>query len=184
MKTGTGGDQSVRWFEASLGKRERLFFYALGCGLFLGMPIILGIMFSVGFATLKPLVLPLPFVVVFILVLLFRPRGYHLDETSISVTRTIGEKKFSIAEVREIRSGSEQPPGVTIGLFRVAGFYGVFGTFWSRSWGKYYVYVTDAARVVQILFRDHRRLFVSPRDNGEFSRALEARISRSKSEGS
>jgi hypothetical protein len=176
MNPGPGSNQPVRWFKASLGKRERLFFYALGCGVFLGMPIVMGIMFSVGFGTLEPLALPLPFVMVFVLMLLFRPTGYRLDEKYISVTRPIGDKKFPITEVEEVRSGSEQPPGGTIGLARVDGLYGTFGTFWSRSWGKYHVYVTDAARIVQILFRVHRRLFVSPRDDEEFSRALEARI--------
>ncbi len=176
MHTRPVSNQRVRSFEASLGKRERLFFYTLGCGLFLGMPIVMGIIFSVGFGTLEPLVLPLPFVAVFVLVLLFRPTGYRRDAKYISVTRPIGAKKFPIAEVGEIRSGNEQPPGGTIGLARAHGFYGVFGTFWNRYWGKYHVYVTDAECVVQILFRDRRRLFVSPRDNEGFSQALRARI--------
>lgn len=176
MDASLGNDARVRSFEASLGKRERLFFYALGCGLFLGMPIVLGITFSVGFGTLAPLALPVPFVAAFALILLFRPTGYWLDDKYIAVTRPIGERKFPIAEIREIRSGSEQPPDGTIGLARVDGFYGVFGTFWNRSWGKYYVFVTDSARVVQILFRDRCRLFISPRDHEEFSRVLKARL--------
>lgn len=176
MNTEPGNTQLAHWFAASLGKRERLFFYAFGCGLFLGMPFVLGIVFSVGFGTLEPLALPLPFVMVFILVLLFRPTGYRLDEKYITVTRPIDGNSFSIAEVGEIRPGREQPPGATIGLARVDGFYGVFGTFWNRSWGKYYVYVTDAARIVQILFRDRRRLFLSPRDTERFLQALKARI--------
>ena len=49
-------------FEASLGRRERWFFYVLGCGLFLGMPLFMGIVFSLAFGTLKPLALPAPFI--------------------------------------------------------------------------------------------------------------------------
>ena len=145
-------------FEASLGRRERWFFFALGCGLFLGLPIILGVVFSLAFRTLEPLALPVPFVAAFLLVLLFRPTGYALDREFIRVIRPVGAKRFEVREVHKFRSGAEEPPGLTIGLARAGGFYGVFGSFWNREWGKFYIYVTDATKSVQIIFRGGERL--------------------------
>lgn len=94
------------------GETRAALFYAFGCGLFLGMPFVLGIVFSVGFGTLEPLALLLPFVMVFILVLLFRPTGYRLDENYITVTRPIGGNRFSIAEVGEIRPHANSHPAL------------------------------------------------------------------------
>jgi hypothetical protein len=164
-------------FEASLGRRERWFFYALGCGLFLGMPLFMGIVFSLAFETLEPLVLPTPFILGFMLVLLFRPTGYLLDSKFIHVVRPVGSKKFPIGEVNEIRSGTEDPSGLTIGLARATGFYGVFGSFWNREWGKFYVYITDATKSLQVMFKDGRRLFISPTNKTEFLEALKAAAS-------
>lgn len=161
-------------FEASLGRPERWLFYALGCGLLLGMPLFMGIVFSLAFETLEALVLPAPFILGFVLVLLFRPTGYLLDSKFIHVVRPVGSKKFLIGEVYEIRSGTEEPPGLTIGLVRAIGFYGVFGSFWNREWGKFYVYVTDATKSLQVMFRDGRRLFISPTNKTEFVEALKA----------
>jgi hypothetical protein len=99
----------------------------------------MGAVFSLAFKTLEPLVLPAPFILGFVIVLLFRPTGYLLDSKFIHVVRPVGSKKFPIGEVHEIRSGIEEPPALTTGLARVTGFYGVFGSFWNREWGIYNV---------------------------------------------
>jgi len=161
-------------FDARLGKRERLFFALLGCGLFLGMSLLMGIIFSIAFETLEPLLLPAFFFVGFLLIMWFRPTGYVLNGECIGVIRPAGVKKFAIADVCEVRRGIERPTGTTIGIARADGFFGVFGSFWNREWGKFYVYVTDATKSLQIRFRDGGRLFISPSNTTEFIDMLKA----------
>jgi len=165
-------------FKATLGKRERVFFYALGCGLFLGMPLFMGIGFSLAFKTLDPLFLPVPFFVVFLLILLQRPTGYILDSTTLHVKRPVGSKKYEIGYVRETYRGPAEPLGMTVGLVRSSGIYGVAGSFWNREWGRFEVYVTDGTKTVQIIFQDGRRLFISPEDPAGFVEAFQAATGR------
>ncbi len=155
-------------FAARLGTQERVLFVALGCGVFLGLPLTLAVVFSVAFDTWQPLGLIVPFVVGFAVILAFRPTGYAVDSRWLRVLRPVGPKRFPLEGVREIRAGDERPAGATIGLARASGFYGVFGSFWNREWGKYYVYVTDAGKAVQLVLGDGTRLFVSPDDPRRF----------------
>ena len=52
-------------FSASLGARERLLTFAVGYGVGIGVPLILGVSFAAGFSQPLLLLLPIPFVLAF-----------------------------------------------------------------------------------------------------------------------
>jgi hypothetical protein len=55
----------------------------------------------------------------------------------------------------------------------VEGIHGAFGTFWSRGWGPYRVYVTNADHAAELRLADGSRLIVSPDDPAAFLVAVQ-----------
>ena len=74
-------------FSASLGPRERLLTYAVGYGVGIGVPLILGISFAVGFSQPLLLLFPVPFVLAFGAPYFFRPTRYAVTSSEIVVIR-------------------------------------------------------------------------------------------------
>lgn len=149
-------------FSATLGTRERLITYLVGVGVFLGVPLILGIGFAVGFSEPLFLLFPLPFVLALGAIYLFRPTAYSVGPDEIAVIRPVGRKRFPMDSLREIVSPASDPPKSSFGIARVEGFFGTFGSYWDRSWGRFRVYVTNAQNTVELQFDDGSRLIISP----------------------
>ena len=169
-----------RVFSASLGLRERLVTYGVGYGVGIGLPLILGISFAVGFS--KPLLLlfPVPFVLTFGAPYFFRPTGYAVTSSEIAVIRAIGHKRIPLEAVRELVSPATSPPGISIGLARVEGIHGTFGSSWNKTWGRYQVFVTNHVNTVEVKLEDSSRVILSPDDPMAFIDAVrEAALERS-----
>ncbi len=159
-------------FPAKLGARERLVTYGVGYGVGIGVPLILGLGFTIGFGDPRALLIPLPFIVAFGLPMLFRPTGFGISADEISVLRPIGPKRFPLSDVREVISPASSPDGTSVGILRVEGMHGRFGTYWNRRWGRHRVYITDERTATEIRFADASRLLVSPTDPAAFLAAM------------
>ena len=155
-------------FPATLGPREKLITYAIGYGVGTGIPTVLGISFAIGFGQPWLLLFPVPFAVAFTAPYFFRPTGFAVSSFGISVLRPIGAKLVPLGKLRELRTRAAFPSGLTFGLARVQGIYGTFGSFWNRKWGKFQMYVTNSANMVEIILIDNTRLIISPDDKLEF----------------
>ncbi len=136
------------------------------------MPLILGISFAVGFS--KPLLLlfPVPFVLAFGAPYFFRPTGYAVTSTEIAVIRAIGRKRIPLEAVRELVSPPTSPPGCSIGLARVEGIHGTFGSYWNKTWGRYQVFITNHLNTVEIRLDGGSRVILSPDDPMAFIDAV------------
>jgi hypothetical protein len=159
-------------FSASLGARERLVTYAVGYGVGIGVPLILGVSFAVGFSQPLILLLPVPFVLAFGVPYFLRPTGYAVTPGEIAVIRTIGRKTIPLDRVREILSPATSPPGLSIGLARVEGIHGTFGSYWNKTWGRYQVFVTNHLNSVELRLEDGSRVILSPDDPMAFLSAV------------
>jgi hypothetical protein len=69
-------------------------------------------------------------------------------------------------------SPATDPQGPSIGIARVEGIHGSFGTYWNRGWGRYRVYVTDQGNKVEVRLSDDSRVILSPDDPAAFLRAV------------
>jgi hypothetical protein len=159
-------------FSASLGPRERLLTYAVGYGVGIGLPLILGISFAVGFSQPLILLFPVPFVLAFGAPYFFRPTGYAVTSSEIAVIRAIGRKRIPLEAVREMLSPASSPPGFSIGLARVEGFHGTFGSYWNKTWGRYQVFVTNHLNRVEVRLEGGSRVILSPDDPMAFINAV------------
>lgn len=152
--------QSV--FPATLGVRERLLTFAVGFGVGIGVPLVLGLAFAVAFSQPFMLLFPVPFMLAFGAPYFFRPKGYRVVPCEISVLRAVGPKRIPIASVHIVVSPASRPAGSSVGLARVEGIYGTFGSYWNKGWGHYRVYVTNHENMVELVLDDGSRLIVSP----------------------
>ena len=161
-----------RVFSASLGLRERLVTYGVGYGVGIGLPLILGICFAVGFSQPLILLFPVPFVLAFGAPYFFRPTGYAVTSSEIAIIRAIGQKRIPLEVVRELLNPATSPPGMSIGLARIEGIHGTFGSYWNKTWGRYQVFVTNHLNTVEVRLEDGSRVILSPDDPGAFVEAV------------
>ncbi len=159
-------------FSASLGPRERLLTYAVGYGVGIGVPLILGVSFAVGFSQPFLLLFPVPFMLAFGAPYFFRPTGYVVTPSEIAVIRAIGRKRIPLKALRDVVSPATRPPGFSIGLARVDGLHGTFGTYWNKTWGHYQVFVTNHLNNVELRLEDGSRAILSPDDPSAFVAAV------------
>ena len=159
-------------FSASLGPRERLLTYAVGYGVGIGLPLILGVSFAVGFSQPLILLFPVPFMLAFGAPYFFRPTGYAVTSSEIAVIRAIGRKWIPLEAVREVLSPASSPPGFSIGLARVEGIHGTFGNYWNKTWGRYQIFVTNHLNRVEVRLEGGSRVILSPDDPVAFIDAV------------
>jgi hypothetical protein len=167
-----GSARGDKVFSATLGARERLLTYAVGYGVGIGVPVVLSVGFYLGFAQPWILLIPLPFLLAFGAPWLFRPTGYALTSGEIIIMRLLLPRRIPLDTVREIVSPASEPPGLSIGLFRVEGIHGTFGSYWNKAWGRYRVYVTDERNQVEIRSHSGSRVILSPDDPAAFVSAV------------
>jgi len=159
-------------FSASLGARERLVTYAVGYGVGIGLPLILGVSLAIGFSQPLILLFPIPFVLAFGAPYFLRPTGYAVNRGEIAIIRAIGRKSIPVDEVREVFNPATSPPGFSIGLVRVEGIHGTFGTYWNRTWGRYQIFVTNHSNSVELRLEDSSRVILSPDNPSAFVAAI------------
>ena len=126
----------------------------------------------IGFQEPWLLLFPFPFFVAFRATYFFRLVGLAVSNQEVIILRPFGSRKIRLESLREIRAPAGYPPGLTMGLFRIQGFFGTYGTFWNRDWGKFSVYVTNQANTVELLLENGSRVIVSPDDPQHFVREV------------
>lgn len=166
-------ENEVEIFPATLAPKEKLITYLVGFGVGIGVPTVLGVSFALGFQEPWLLLFPLPFILAFGTPYFFRPLGYAIGNDAIIILRPLGSRRIRLNTLREIRIPAAYPPGITIGLMRVQGLYGTFGSFWNRQWGKFDVYVTNQAKTVELGLTNGSRIIISPDDPQAFVQAVQ-----------
>jgi hypothetical protein len=159
-------------FPATLHPKEKLITYLVGFGVGIGVPTVLGISFALGFQEPWLLLFPLPFALAFGAPYFFRPLGFAVTNDAIFIMRPLGSRRIQLETLQEIRVPAAYPSGTTIGLMRVQGLYGTFGSFWNRHWGKFEVYVTNQDNMIELGLINGSRIIISPDDSQAFVQAV------------
>jgi hypothetical protein len=165
-------------FPATLGTREKLSTFIVGYGVGIGIPLILGIVFSTAFHQTAALLFPLVFASVLLLCYLLHPTGFVVTAKEITVVRHLMPYAVALNRLESIACPASRPEGFTIGLLRVVGIYGTFGIFWNRGWGVYRVFVTDHSKQVELALTGGSHVIVSPADPAAFVAAVRNSASR------
>ena len=159
-------------FPATLGAHERLLTYAVGYGVGLVMPLLMGVGFAAAFSQAWLLFLPAPFVAIFGVAYLLHPIAFTVSDAAIGVVRSLGTFEIPLRGLCSVRLNIRPSSVGGLGLARVGGFYGTFGVFWNRRWGRFRVCITNSVNTVELTFADRGRVFVSPDDKLGFAEAV------------
>jgi len=89
------------------------------------------------------------------------------------VLRPVGPLEIPWEALRSVDFPVAWPRSFVWGLFR-ADFFGSYGAYWSRAWGRFDLYLTHQANSVALLKRDGRRVVISPGDPHAFLEAVRA----------
>jgi hypothetical protein len=167
-------DSLTRYFSASMGKAERLITWVVAFGVGMGLPLLLGIIFAITLSQPLLFLFPLPFLIAFSIPFLIRPRGYSVSPDRITVLRTILPRVIPLQGLSRITIPAETPPGFSLGLARVEGVFSTSGTYWNKSWGRFYLYLTNRLNSLELRLLDDTRILLSPDDPRGFVDAVEA----------
>lgn len=155
-------------YSASLSRKARLLTYGLGYGVGLGVPLVLALAFFVAFGQWALWIPFFAIAAIFAFAKAFRPIGYRLTYDAIEVLRPVGAKRFDKSQLTSVSFPASRPPGFVLGILRAEGFYGSWGLYWNKSWGLFRMFVTNEKNRVELLFRNGRRLILSPDDPRAF----------------
>jgi hypothetical protein len=97
----------------------------------------------------------------------FMVRGYVLTEKQIEVRRLGWNTVLPIDGLVAVAGKSEGLRG-SLRLFGNGGLFGISGWFWNRRIGRFRAFATDADRVVLLVYRDGKKVVVTPHDVQHF----------------
>lgn len=103
----------------------------------------------------------------------YSPRSYVVCGRSITVRRPIGDVRFPLDELLEIRRASRSDLRGGMRLFGSGGLFGYYGLFWMPSLGKSTWYVTNRRNAVVVTTSGKTAVF-SPDQLTEFIAAVQA----------
>lgn len=169
---------STAHFPCPLGTREKLSTLIVGYGVGIGIPLILGIVFSTAFHHTAALVFPLVFAAVLLVCYLLHPTALVVAPEGLTVARRMMPYFIPMERLEAVAYPASRPTGFTVGLARVVGIYGTFGIFWNRGWGVFRVFITDQSRQVELVLDGDSHVIVSPADPAGFVSAVRAAASQ------
>lgn len=165
-------------YKASLDTRAKIitvFVFLLFS--YFGYKSIMGIQHSQNMkTTLIHSGLLLLFCCIFLGCYLFAPKSYRIDSTSLTIVRSISDKKIMLADIEEIRTVEDGEMGAGIRTFGVGGLFGYYGRFSFQKAGNVTLYATKIINNIFIQTRQGKRLIITPDDKEGFIQELKMKL--------
>ncbi len=155
-------DQEIYAFGATLSRMDKIITRIVGYGAIMGIPFTIGISFAFSFRDARFLLLPLVALSLFWYLYRWRVRQFSLARETITIERGVGDVIIPIARIQKISRLAAWPRGITLRLFGIGGFYGSQGIFWNKTFGRFYLYLTDSKHMIEIIEKNGRRTIISP----------------------
>jgi Bacterial PH domain len=97
---------------------------------------------------------------------LFRPLGYIVDQTGITVKRPIHDFKLNREEIKDAIIPTKESMKWTIRTFGNGGVFGYYGSFWNRGYRTMTWYATRTSHYLMIITIDGKKIVLTPDDPG------------------
>lgn len=165
----------VALFSATLSRPMKIMTYALGYGVGIVLPAIIGVNMARTSSQAWPLLIPLATAALLIVSSLFRPLRYAIDADEIRVERPIGPIRVPFDRIESVADATPLLAARIIGIFRVGGFYGTYGRFRNSTLGLFDLYFTGEPQMLAIRRRGTRPLVIGPDEPRRFAETLEQR---------
>jgi hypothetical protein len=103
----------------------------------------------------------------------YSPRGYAIQERSITIKRLAGNARFPLERVREARPATADDLRGSIRLWGNGGVFGYYGLFRTSKLGKCTWYLANRSHAV-VVISDEKTVLFSPDDVDDFLAAIRA----------
>jgi hypothetical protein len=160
------------YFKATMEPKIRAITYLAGYGLGLGVPLVLVFSYFLTGQLPRGIFPGMLVFAAFFGAYLYRPLGYEVDAQGVSVARPLGRKFFAWGRIAAVSGTTDILSQPCIGLWRSGGFYGVYGIFWTKKYGRFMMHVTDCRNLVEIELEGGYRIYVSPDEKDLFLRTV------------
>ncbi|HEY0770655.1 MAG TPA: PH domain-containing protein [Sphingobacteriaceae bacterium] len=145
---------------------------------YLGYKSIIGIQHSQDLkTTLIHSGILLLFCCIFLGCYLFAPKSYRIDNTSLTIVRTISDKKIMLTDIQEVRTVEDGEMGAGIRTFGVGGLFGYYGRFSLQKAGNVILYASQTINNIFIRTNQGKQLIITPDDKDGFIQELKAKLS-------
>jgi hypothetical protein len=105
---------------------------------------------------------------VFIPVLLYRPKGYEIDPEAIIIKRDVKDLRIEKKDIEFIRPLEREEMRGTIRTFAVGGIFGYFGKYLNSQLGGFIMYATNMNNLILIATKTGKKFVISPDDKNAF----------------
>jgi hypothetical protein len=163
--------QEPHSFGATLSKGDRIITYLVGCGIILA-PLVASVSLLVRFQDKRFLLLSMVSLLLVWYLMRWRIQQFSATREAIAIERGVGEATILFTDIQKISRLTAWPRGMTLRLFGIGGFYGSQGIFWNKTFGKFYLYLTDSRHMIEILEKNGQRTIISPDTPEEFLRTV------------
>lgn len=112
---------------------------------------------------LIPLLILIP---IFIVVYLYSPQYYLLDDSNLKIVRIASNVTVKLSDITKITGVEKRELGFGIRTFGSGGFLGYYGKFTYDKIGKVTLYATQRKNMVLIDTKDGKKIIITPDDMG------------------
>ena len=103
------------------------------------------------------------FVVMMIIIIwLYSPKSYYLDDDRLIIKRQLGKVVINLKDIKNIEKISNEEMKGTIRYFGVGGLFGYYGKFYIPSYGKVIFYATQSKNRILIETKDNKKFLITP----------------------
>jgi hypothetical protein len=96
----------------------------------------------------------------------YAPTSYTIDETHLIINRPASNKKFSLADITEVRLLEKTELKGTLRTFGVGAMFGYYGQFSIPKIGSTTFYATQMRNTILIRLNKGKKILISPDDTG------------------
>ncbi len=107
-------------------------------------------------------------IILYLIVVLFKPRYYNLNYEELIINRTIGNVSIRKIGIKSVEIIDKEKLKGSIRTFGVGGLFGYFGKFYNSSFGAMTWYATRRSNYVLIKTSTNKKIIITPNNPDDF----------------
>ena len=154
----------------SIDKKIKLITYLVACGVGIGIPALVGILYAWTFHSPYYLLFPFPFFGIVYLAWIYAPFAIGIKQGELHILRRVGPVALKLDEIAEVKAFDKlcDEAGWVLRTWGSGGAWGIYGHFWSKKWGHFKMHVTKDSDYVSLELQNGKKIVISPDQREDF----------------
>lgn len=107
-------------------------------------------------------------IILYLIVVLFKPRYYNLNYEKLIINRTIGNVSIRKSGIKSVEIIDKEKLKGSIRTFGVGGLFGYFGKFYNSTFGAMTWYATKRSNYILIKTTSNKKIIITPNNPEDF----------------